>query len=189
MPTHISHVFFLFVAAALIGAGCQPTQAPTPTPAPTQKAPDAMEKAPDAMEKPDAMKPKEPEAMAPKPEEAMMKKEASTFVDFTQAAYEKALADKKPIYLYFHANWCPTCKAQNPTVNEVFSQHMGGVAGFRVSYNDSDTNDEERALAKTFGVTYQHTFFYIDRAGKTVKKTIGSQTAAQITADLNTISN
>jgi thiol:disulfide interchange protein len=143
------------------------------------------------MEKPAAMEPqdaKDADSDTSNTEPDSMKREASTFEDFTQVAYEKALQQKKPIYLYFHANWCPTCKAQDPIVNTVFSEHSGGVAGFRVSYNDSATSDEERALAKTFNVTYQHTFFYIDREGKTVKKTIGSQTNEQITADLNTIS-
>ncbi|KXK10180.1 MAG: hypothetical protein UZ22_OP11002000912 [Microgenomates bacterium OLB23] len=40
----------------------------------------------------------------------------------------------------------------------------------RVNYNDPQTDDEEKALAKQYGVGYQHTFVQIDQQGNEVTK-------------------
>lgn len=41
--------------------------------------------------------------------------------------------------------------------------------GFRVSYNDDEVTPEEKALAREFGVAYQHTKVFI-KNGKQVLK-------------------
>lgn len=103
----------------------------------------------------------------------------STFVPFTKTAYDEARAAGKPIFLFFYANWCPTCREQEPRLQRVVPTHMGGVAGFRVNYNDNETDADEKALAAQFGVTYQHTGFFIGADGQVKKKTIGTFSDAQ----------
>ena len=65
---------------------------------------------------------------------------------------------------------------------------MGGVVGFRVNFNDTETDSEEKALAKEFGVTYQHTGFFIGRDGVVAQKTIGTISDVKTTEYLDQIS-
>ena len=80
------------------------------------------------------------------------------YLDFNKADYEKALKEKKKILLYFYANWCPICKREQPETFAAFNEiNDADLIGFRVNYRDSDTDTDEEALAKEFGVSYQHT--------------------------------
>lgn len=129
---------------------------------------------------------KSDEVMMPK-DESMMKPSASSYQPYTKAAYEAAKSSGKPIFLFFYANWCPTCREQEPRLQRVVPNHMGGVVGLRVNYNDTETDGDEKALAKEFGVTYQHTGFFIDNKGTVQKKTIGTFSDAQTIEYLNLI--
>ncbi len=77
---------------------------------------------------------------------------------FTESDYRKALTEKKYIVLYFYANWCPICRAEFPMAEAAFdSLETNDIIGFRVNFNDSETDEFEEALAREFGVAYQHT--------------------------------
>ncbi len=83
---------------------------------------------------------------------------SSPFLEFTKEDYEKAKAEGKVILLDFYATWCPICRAEEPEINEGFNAlTTNQVVGFRVNFNDPDTDDDERALAKEFNIPYQHT--------------------------------
>ena len=80
------------------------------------------------------------------------------YIDFNEADYNKALKENKKILLYFYANWCPTCKAEQPKAHAAFDTLKDEeTVGFRVNYRDSDTDDFEESLAKKYGISYQHT--------------------------------
>ena len=96
---------------------------------------------------------------------------SAPLVDFTQADYEKAINSNKLVVLYFYANWCPICKKElasglYPAFN---SLNRDDVVGFRVSYKDSDTDDAEEAVAKEFGVAYQHTKVFLKNGERVLK--------------------
>jgi thioredoxin 1 len=97
----------------------------------------------------------------------------STYVGYTHEAYTQAQADGKVIFLEFYANWCPSCRVQEPILKQAFSE-LGdpNVAGFRVNYNDSETDDDERDRAREFGISYQHTHVIIDTEGNPVTKSL-----------------
>lgn len=83
---------------------------------------------------------------------------SSPYLEFNQADYDKALKEGKIVFLDFYANWCPIYRAEAPEINAGFnSLTTDKVAGFRVNFNDSDTDDHEKALAKKFEIPYQHT--------------------------------
>ena len=92
------------------------------------------------------------------------------YLDFNKADYDNALKANKIVLLNFYASWCPLCKAEQPEVFAAFNEmENGNVIGFRVNYKDSDTDADEEALAKQFGVAYQHTKVILkngERAGK-----------------------
>lgn len=96
--------------------------------------------------------------------------ESTKYLEFNKADYEKALKEKKKILLYFYANWCPICRAEQPETFAAFNEiNDPDLIGFRVNYRDSGTDSDEEALAKEFGVSYQHTKVLLkegQRAGK-----------------------
>ncbi|MBP9719208.1 MAG: thioredoxin family protein [Candidatus Levybacteria bacterium] len=121
---------------------------------------------------------KEGDAMMGEKKEGMMTGYTGTvlagksapYIEFNKADYDKALSDGKVIFLEFYANWCPVCRAQEPKLFEGFDALTNdNVVGFRVNYNDDQTDDMEKQLAKDFGVTYQHTHVIL-KDGKVVSK-------------------
>lgn len=58
-----------------------------------------------------------------------------------------------------------------------------GVQAFRVNFNDTDTDADEKALAGAFGITYQHTFVLIDASGREVSRAFGHRSRDQIKTD------
>lgn len=44
---------------------------------------------------------------------------SAEFKKFTQAAFEQAKKSGNPVLVEVHADWCPTCKAQKPAVQEI----------------------------------------------------------------------
>jgi len=91
-------------------------------------------------------------------------------IEFNQTDYDNALDENKIIVLYFYSNWCPLCKEEFPKMTHVFnSLSSDALIGFRVNYNDSQTDDDERALASEFGVAYQHTKVIIKNRERIMK--------------------
>ena len=84
------------------------------------------------------------------------------YIDYSKSSFDKT-PDKKRVY-FFHAKWCPTCK----TANEEFMQNIDKIPKeiilFKTDY------DTEKELKTRYGITYQHTFVYVDGEGKEIKK-------------------
>lgn len=94
----------------------------------------------------------------------------SPLFDFNKADYDKAVASGKLVALYFYANWCPICKAEFPKMQEAFNRITDDkVIGFRVNYNDDQTDNDEKELARGFGVAYQHTKVFVKNGQRILK--------------------
>lgn len=74
------------------------------------------------------------------------------------------------VILFFYANWCPTCIPTDKEFKVDENKLPNDITVIRVNYNDSDTDDNEKKLAKKYGITYQHTFVQIDNNGNEVVK-------------------
>lgn len=96
---------------------------------------------------------------------------SSPLLEFDQRDYEAALNSGKLVMLYFYASWCPTCRVEfGNATRPAFDTYTGDdVVGFRVHYNDNDVTPEMEALAREFGVAYQHTKVFI-KGGERVLK-------------------
>lgn len=96
---------------------------------------------------------------------------SSPLIEFNPSDYAKALQSGRLVVLYFYANWCPVCAVEAPRGLYPAFNELGGnrVVGFRVNFNDSDTDTNEEKLAREFGVPYQHTKVFL-KNGKQVLK-------------------
>ena len=95
---------------------------------------------------------------------------SAPLLDFTKADYDSAIKTNKLVVLYFYANWCPICKKEFPIMQEAFNElETDAVVGFRVNYNDDQTDDTEKNLAREFGVAYQHTKVFVKNGTRILK--------------------
>lgn len=91
-------------------------------------------------------------------------------LDFNKTDYDLALSQNKDIALYFYASWCPLCRIEFPKMEDAFDQlDRNDLVGFRVNFNDNDTDSHEKDLAREHGVAYQHTKVFI-RDGQRILK-------------------
>lgn len=75
--------------------------------------------------------------------------------------------------LYFYAKWCSTCRPADANFIENESKIPEDVTLIRVNFNDDDTDQSEKDLAKKYSVPYQHTFVQIDSNGNEVTRWVG----------------
>ncbi len=91
------------------------------------------------------------------------------------SADKLALAGSGDVLLFFHADWCPTCRAIESEIN-AGAQIPAGVHILKVSY------DKETALKQKYGVTVQHTFVQVDSSGTLIQKFSDAPTLAAVFA-------
>src|SRR3989338_2346256 len=123
------------------------------------------------------------ENTATAPNNSMMKKDdrpmendtiaCSRYIQYSKSTIDSASSNRR--VLFFYASWCPTCKPADASFTQNASKIPDDVTLIRVNYNDPETDQEEKDLAKKYGITYQHTFVQIDSLGKEITKWNGGQ--------------
>ena len=94
----------------------------------------------------------------------------SYFFVYNKDNYQRALDSGKIVMLYFYANWCPFCRAEDPIIQEGFNSLTSDqLIGFRVNYNDDETDADEKQLATDFQIPYQHTKVFLEH-GKEIAR-------------------
>lgn len=167
----------------LLGQGCPLYRSQAPqTPVPVSPKP-VTEPAPQRLPVTDPAT----EPAMPAKEDAIMKQGQGTYEPYSKAFYNAYTSGGDRIVLDFYANWCPTCIAGEPVFKRIIEESDFEVHALRVNYNDSDTDEDEKALAKTFGITYQHTFIYLDANGNEINRTIGARSESQYRTDIDTL--
>ncbi|QRX85086.1 thioredoxin family protein [Glaciimonas sp. PAMC28666] len=97
-------------------------------------------------------------------------------IAFSQSAFDKLQAEGKPAIVYFHADWCPTCKVQKPIVDSLLRQpDMQSITLLIADY------DKEIALKKAMHISQQSTFV-VFKGGKEVTRATGQTTKPAIQA-------
>lgn len=95
---------------------------------------------------------------------------------YDKAAFDKALAEGRPVIVDFYADWCPTCKTQKPIVQELLREpKMKDVTLFVADF------DKEKDLKKALRVSQQSTFV-VFKAGKEVGRSSGQTKKGDIAA-------
>jgi len=110
---------------------------------------------------------------------------SAPLIDFNKADYDKALQSGNVVFLYFYATWCPICRAELPHLYGAFNElNTDKIIGFRVNFNDGDTDADERALAQQFQVPYQHTKVFV-KDGKSIGKFPDSWDKVRYLSEIN----
>lgn len=102
-----------------------------------------------------------------------MQKSSDRYVEYSKELLEGSASNRR--VLFFYASWCPSCKPSDADLKANSSKIPQDVTVIRVNYNDPETDQEEKNLAKKYGITYQHTFVQIDGQGKEVTKWNGGK--------------
>lgn len=96
------------------------------------------------------------------------------YIEYSKTALDNVSGNRR--VLFFYASWCPTCRPADADFKANADKISEDVRVIRVNYNDPETDQEEKDLAKKYGITYQHTFVQIDSQGNEVAKWNGGKT-------------
>jgi thiol-disulfide isomerase/thioredoxin len=100
---------------------------------------------------------------------------------FNQAEFDTLQKAGQPIFLKVHADWCSTCKAQDPIVqSQVDHPDNQNITFFVIDF------DKEKRLLRSMRITRQSSLVTF-KDGKEVGRTVGDTTPAGIAALVATV--
>ena len=105
--------------------------------------------------------------------------EDSRFINYTPEA-ALAAAEEGDAVLFFHAPWCPTCRALEADINDHLADIPEDVTILKTDYDTYRAMD----LGKKFGITIQHTLVQVDTEGNQIKKWSGSPTLSSLLGEI-----
>ncbi len=105
--------------------------------------------------------------------------EAASFVPYTQAAFDAAIANHTPVVIHIEASWCPVCKQQQAILESLQRDpHYAKLEILDVDF------DKQKPVVKQFGATMQSTLIaYHD--GKLAQRAVGITSQSAVTSLLN----
>ncbi len=90
------------------------------------------------------------------------------FKPFLKADYDSAIKSGGTVVVDFHATWCPTCKKQEPILNEIVN-----MKGYETVVALKADFDKEKDLKKSLNVSKQSTVI-VFKGGKEIGRNTGS---------------
>lgn len=97
---------------------------------------------------------------------------------FDAAAFEAAKKAGRPILVAVHADWCGTCRAQEPVIEALLRDpRNAGFVAFRVDF------DKQRDVVRQFGVQWQSTLI-VFKGGREVSRSTAAVEQSAIAAQL-----
>ena len=95
---------------------------------------------------------------------------------FTQQAFEQLLKEGKPTLVSVHADWCPTCRRQEPIVKDLLKRApFNQITALRVDF------DQQKEVLKSFKVIKQSTLI-VFKDGVEVGRSLGDTNPESIEA-------
>lgn len=93
--------------------------------------------------------------------------QAGAWQAYNKAAFDRAVA-AGPVVVHVHADWCPTCKRQQPILRQMSQgDQLKGVTTFTVNF------DTDKAFNQANRVTSQSTII-VFKGGKEVARSAGA---------------
>ena len=104
---------------------------------------------------------------------------AGTAVAFSPEAFKAAQASNSPILVEIHADWCPTCKAQDPILDKLTADpKFRNLKIFRVDF------DAMKPVVRQFGAQMQSTLI-VFKGSAEQGRSVGDTREASIAALLD----
>ena len=104
---------------------------------------------------------------------------AGTAVPFSEQAFKAAQASGSPILIEIHADWCPTCKAQKPILDQLTATpKFKDLKVFRVDF------DAQKPVVKAFKAQMQSTLI-VFKGSAEQGRSVGDTKQASIAALLD----
>ena len=104
---------------------------------------------------------------------------ANRAVPFSAEAFKAAQEQGSPILVEIHADWCPTCKAQNPILEKLTADpKFKDLKIFRVDF------DAMKPVVKEFGAQMQSTLI-VFKGAREQGRSVGDTKEASIAALLD----
>jgi thioredoxin 1 len=100
------------------------------------------------------------------------------YVDYATYRQEPSRYAAGPVVLFFHAPWCPDCQRTDANLTADPASLPAGLTVVRVDF------DSMTELRQTYGVTRQWTFVSIDAGGARQRIWTGTDTGAEIAAQV-----
>lgn len=97
---------------------------------------------------------------------------------FETYSADKVTAATGDVIIFFHATWCPSCRALSGDIESNMSAIPAGTTILKADY------DTETELKKKYGVTTQHTLVQIDKDGTLIKKWSGGSKLANLLSEI-----
>jgi thiol-disulfide isomerase/thioredoxin len=95
---------------------------------------------------------------------------------YTPTSFDAAVKEGRPVAVVFHADWCPTCRAQAPVLKELMLEpRYKDLTLFVADY------DKEKALERSLRVTQQSTIV-VFKGGAEVTRSTGDTTRDTLAA-------
>lgn len=85
-----------------------------------------------------------------------------------------ALATENDVVIFFHASWCPSCRALDKNIQESQGDIPADLVILKADY------DTETEMKRQYGVTTQHTLVQVDANGSMITKWSGGSQLADI---------
>jgi len=102
--------------------------------------------------------------------------QSGTYTAYTETAL--AMSDTEHTVVFFHADWCPTCRATDAALQAELDAIPSNLTILKADY------DTETDLRAEYGVTLQHSFALINSDGELVRTWNGSSDLGDIVAQL-----
>lgn len=96
---------------------------------------------------------------------------------YTQEKLDALNKAGKPVLVFVHADWCPTCRAQDAVLEKLLPtgefKHIKHITTLRVDF------DTQKPVVKAFGVQYQSTLI-VFKEGQEVARVTGETDRVKI---------
>jgi thiol-disulfide isomerase/thioredoxin len=168
----------LMLLAVLALVGCSPAQQEEVADLLTEEEP-TQEQSDETIE---AMTEEDTEQEQEEASEETTEESDEAETSYSAAVYtdnQAALQEAGPKVVYFHADWCPTCRALEERVQSTLGQFPDGTKIVKVDY------DAETALKNQYGVKVQTSLVVLNAEGEQVGNVLVNPSNEQLIEAIN----